>query len=134
RCTVPGTASPTLVEKGTLARRSDFSIRNVSRIFACCSLDSAAGGTDLVSSFAVLGAMREFGGSEVCALPPCSAGLATDGAWAVSAGFSFVGACAVGAGLSFIGACAVGAGVSFAGACAVGAGLSFIGACAVGAG
>src|SRR5580704_3506837 len=127
-------ASPTLVENGTLARRSDFSIRNVSRIFACCSLDSAAGGPDLVSSLAVLGAMREFGGSEVCALPPCSAawGFTAAGAWAVSAGFSFMGACAVGAGFSFIGACAVGAGVSFAGACAVGPG--FMGACAFGAG
>src|SRR5580692_6397147 len=120
RCTVPGIASPTLVEKGTLVRRSDFSTRKVSRIFACCSLDSAAGGPDLVSSLAVLGAMREFGGSEVCALPPCSAGLATDGAWAVSAGFSFIGACAVGAAFSFAGACAVGAG--FMGAWAFGAG------------
>src|SRR4029077_4796125 len=136
RCTVPGMASPTLCEKDTLVRRLDFSTRNVSRIFACCSLDNAAGGPDFASSLAVLGAMREFGGSDDCALPPCSAawGLATDGAWAVSAGFSFVGACAVGAGFSFIGACAVGAGFSFAGACAVGAGFSFMGACAFGAG
>src|ERR1700722_1326463 len=105
-------ASPTLGEKGTLVGRSDFSTRNVSRIFACCSLDSAAGGPDLVSSLAVPGAVREFGGSEVCALPPCSAawGLAAAGAWAVSAGFSLIGACAVGAGVSFAGACAVGAG------------------------
>src|SRR4029077_16903405 len=136
RCTVPGMASPTLCEKDTLVRRLDFSTRNVSRIFACCSLDNAAGGPDFASSLAVLGAMREFGGSDDCALPPCSAawGLATDGAWAVSAGFSFVGACAVGAGFSFIGACAVGAGFSFAGACAIGAGFSFMGACAFGAG
>ena len=126
-----------MIEKRTPVRRSAFSPRSVSRIFTCCSVDSAAGAPAFVSPPAALGAAPCFGACEGCAAPPCPvvSGLEpTDfsGACALRAGFALSGACALG--FAFSGACAPEAGFAFSGACALGTGLTLSGACAPGAG
>jgi hypothetical protein len=131
-----------VIENCTLVSRSAFSPRSVSRIFICCSVDSAAGATDFVSPAAAPGAAPLLGDCEGCAALPCPvvSGLAPTG---------FSGACAAGAGFALSGAalsgaCALGAGfalsgAALSGACALGAGFALSGAalsgaCALGAG